>query len=51
MTWLLLVLVGAVLWAFWIWLTNLFDWINEHQHAPAGRREDSSANKERDRSS
>jgi len=42
--WLIIVLVVVVLWAFWFWLTALFDWITE-QHASARRREDSSPTK------
>ena len=46
--WLIIGLVVAVLWAFWWWLGMLFDAISD-VHA-ARRREDLSANKERERS-
>jgi len=47
--WIIILLAVASLWAFWAWLGALIDWINE-QHASARRREESSANRERERS-
>jgi len=48
MSWLILLLVFAVLWAFWMWLGVLFDWLTDryrNTQASARRREDAQATK------
>ena len=52
MSWLVIVLVVVTLWAFWLWLGALFDWISDyHEQARAAKSAEApSPDKERERS-